>query len=103
MLSRETIEIFPSPLAVSEYIRRMGKEIYFNHTFYTFGKILLNLAAGNTTLRVDRLARALEDNFEITIGYSDIWKYEQYIRVGGVLLEMDEYLTVFDKKVMDNI
>ncbi|MCK9555240.1 exodeoxyribonuclease V subunit gamma [bacterium] len=45
MLSRETIEIFPSPLAVSEYIRRMGKEIYFNHTFYTFGKILLNLAA----------------------------------------------------------
>ncbi len=45
MLSRETIEIFPSPLAVSEYIREMGKEVYFNHTFYTFGKILLNLAA----------------------------------------------------------
>ncbi|MBN2189867.1 MAG: exodeoxyribonuclease V subunit gamma [Candidatus Aureabacteria bacterium] len=45
MLSRETIEIFPSPLAISEYIRKMGKEVYFNHTFYTFGKILLSLAA----------------------------------------------------------
>lgn len=66
-------------------------------------KILLNLAAGNTTLRVDRLAHALAENFKITIGYSDIWKYEQYVRAGGVLLEMDEYLTVIDKKASDSI
>ncbi len=61
-------------------------------------KILLNLAAGNTTLRVDRLAHALADDFELAVDYSNIWKYEQYVRAGGVLLEMDEYLTAFDNK-----
>ena len=45
MLSCETIEIYPSPLAISHRISNSGREVYFNTSFYTFGKVILTLAA----------------------------------------------------------
>ena len=50
------------------------------------------LAAGNTTLRADAFLSFLAEKIGFTAHVEDLWKYEQYVRVGGVLLETDEYL-----------
>ena len=50
------------------------------------------LAAGNTTLRADRFLEYLSEKYGFEADMSTLWKYEQYVREGGVLLETDRYL-----------
>ena len=53
----------------------------------------LCLAAGNTTLRPDKLALFLAEKFGFEAKVTDLWKYEQYVRgSNGALLGMDAYL-----------
>jgi len=50
------------------------------------------LAAGNTTLRPDRFTEFLAEKYGFTVMTTELWKYDQYVREKGVLLEMDAYL-----------
>lgn len=50
------------------------------------------LAAGNTTLRPDRFTEFLAEKYGFIVKTAELWKYEQYVREGGVLLETDAYL-----------
>ena len=52
----------------------------------------VSLAAGNTTLRPDKFVEFLAERYGFTAKTTDLWKYEQYVRENGVLLEMDHYL-----------
>ena len=53
----------------------------------------LCLAAGNTTLRPDKLALYLAEKYGFEAKVADLWKYEQYVRgANGALLEEDAYL-----------
>ena len=56
------------------------------------GRLNVSLAAGNTTLRPDKFVEFLAGKFDFEIKTTDLWKYEQYVRENGVLLEMDRYL-----------
>ncbi len=56
------------------------------------GRLNLSLAAGNTTLRPDKFAEFLAEKYGFTVSVADLWKYEQYVREKGVLMEMDKYL-----------
>ena len=50
------------------------------------------LAAGNTTLRPDKFTEYLAEKFGFEVRTTELWKYEQYVRENGVLLETDAYL-----------
>ncbi len=56
------------------------------------GRLNVSLAAGNTTLRPDKFVEFLAGKFDFEVKTTDLWKYEQYVRENGVLLEMDRYL-----------
>ena len=57
------------------------------------------LAAGNTTLRPDKFTEYLAEKYGFTVRTTELWKYEQYVREGGVLLETDAYLqALMDKE-----
>ncbi|NCA67479.1 MAG: DUF2344 domain-containing protein [Clostridia bacterium] len=49
------------------------------------------IAAGNETLRADKLAEALAETFGFTADVSEIWKYNQYLR-DKLLINADETL-----------
>jgi len=55
------------------------------------------LAAGNTTLRPDKFTEFLAEKFGFAVRIAELWKYEQYVRENGVLLETDAYLEVLTK------
>ena len=57
------------------------------------GSLNLCLAAGNTTLRPDKLALFLAEKYGFEAKVTDLWKYEQYVRgSNGSLQEVDAYL-----------
>ena len=56
------------------------------------GRLNVSLAAGNITLRPDKFVEFLAGKFDFEVKTTDLWKYEQYVRENGVLLEMDRYL-----------
>ena len=56
------------------------------------GRLNVSLAAGNTTLRPDKFVEFLADKFGFRAITTDLWKYEQYVRENGILMEMDRYL-----------
>ena len=55
-------------------------------------RLNVSLAAGNTTLRPDKFTEFLANKIGFTVKATDLWKYEQYVRENGVLMEMDKYL-----------
>ena len=61
-------------------------------------RLNLSLAAGNTTLRPDKFVEFLADKYDFRVRTTDLWKYEQYVREKGVLLEMDSYLEKLEKE-----
>ena len=56
------------------------------------------LAAGNVTVRPDIFVRFIAEKFGFEVRPAELWKYEQYVREDGVLLEMDAYLTALSEK-----
>ena len=60
-------------------------------------RLNVSLAAGNTTLRPDKFVEFLGKKFGFKAITTDLWKYEQYVRENGVLLEMDKYLERLEK------
>ena len=60
-------------------------------------RLNVSLAAGNTTLRPDKFVEFLGKKFGFKPITTDLWKYEQYVRENGVLLEMDQYLERLEK------
>ncbi len=51
--------------------------------------IIFCIAAGNDTLRADRLAEALAERYGFEVDLPEIWRYNQYVRE-KVLLNVDE-------------
>ena len=62
------------------------------------GRLNVSLAAGNVTLRPDKFVNCLAEKFGFTAFATDLWKYEQYVREKGVLLEMDRYLASLEEE-----
>ena len=61
------------------------------------GRLNVSLAAGNVTLRPDKFVEFLAGKFDFEVKTTDLWKYEQYVRENGVLLEMDRFLEKLEK------
>lgn len=62
------------------------------------GRLNVCLAAGNTTLRPDKFAEFLAEKYGFCVHTTDLWKYEQYVRENGVLLEMDRFLEKLEER-----
>ncbi len=56
------------------------------------GKLTMKLAAGNTTLRADRVFAALKDRTEDEAGLPDTLKTAQYVTENGEFVNVDEWL-----------
>ena len=61
-------------------------------------RLNVSLAAGNTTLRPDKFVEFLAERYDFRAKTTDLWKYEQYVREKGILLEMDKYLEMLEKE-----
>ena len=62
-------------------------------------RLNVSLAAGNTTLRPDKFVEVLAERYDFRAKTTDLWKYEQYVRENGILLEMDNYLERLERPV----
>ena len=65
------------------------------------GRLNVSLAAGNVTLRPDKFVEFLAGKFDFEVKTTDLWKYEQYVRENGVLLEMDRFLEKLEENKED--
>ena len=51
-------------------------------------------------MRADRFVECLSDRFGFEADVTTLWKYEQYVRERGVLLETDRYLEQSEEPIM---
>ncbi len=101
---RREIECIVNELTLEMPITKKGETVYkdvaplINALKVYHDRLNVSLAAGNTTLRPDKFVEFLAERYGFTAVTTDLWKYEQYVRENGVLLEMDKYLESLEKE-----
>ena len=101
---RREIECIVNELTLEMPITKKGETVYkdvaplINALKVYPDRLNVSLAAGNTTLRPDKFVEFLAERYGFTAVTTDLWKYEQYVRENGVLLEMDKYLEKLEKE-----
>ncbi|MDE6060809.1 MAG: TIGR03936 family radical SAM-associated protein [Clostridia bacterium] len=81
-----------------EYMKK-GKPVRENvadkifGAFNAGGKLMLRLAAGNTSLRPDRILNELNSRLCTCLTAADVCKIAQYVSVDGKLINVDELLS----------
>ncbi|MBD5092379.1 MAG: DUF2344 domain-containing protein [Clostridiales bacterium] len=66
--------------------------------FNVDGKLMLRLAAGNTSLRPDRILNELNLRLGVSLAAADVCKIAQYVQLGDRLVDVDEFLSVGERK-----
>ena len=101
---RREIECVVNELTLEMPITKKGETTYkdvaplINALKVYPDRLNVSLAAGNTTLRPDKFVEFLAERYGFTAITTDLWKYEQYVREKGILMEMDKYLEKLEKE-----
>ena len=101
---RREIECIVNERSLEMPITKKGETVYkdvaplINALKVYPDRLNVSLAAGNTTLRPDKFVEFLAERYGFNAFTTDLWKYEQYVRENGVLLEMDKYLEKLEKE-----
>ena len=101
---RREIECVVNELTLEMPITKKGETTYkdvaplINALKVYPDRLNVSLAAGNTTLRPDKFVEFLAERYGFNAITTDLWKYEQYIREKGILMEMDKYLEKLEKE-----
>ena len=101
---RREIECIVNELTLEMPITKKGETTYkdvaplINALKVYPDRLNVSLAAGNTTLRPDKFVEFLAERYGFTAITTDLWKYEQYVREKGILMEMDKYLEKLEKE-----
>ncbi|MDE5601150.1 MAG: TIGR03936 family radical SAM-associated protein [Clostridia bacterium] len=66
--------------------------------FNVDGKLMLRLAAGNTSLRPDRILQELNNRLGTCLTAADVCKTAQYVSADGRLISVDELLSLEGRK-----
>ena len=101
---RREIECIVNELTLEMPITKKGETTYkdvaplINALKVYPDRLNVSLAAGNTTLRPDKFVEFLAERYGFNAITTDLWKYEQYVREKGILMEMDKYLEKLEKE-----
>ena len=101
---RREIECVVNELTLEMPITKKGETTYkdvaplINALKVYPDRLNVSLAAGNTTLRPDKFVEFLAERYGFNAITTDLWKYEQYVREKGILMEMDKYLEKLEKE-----